>query len=98
MEPAGSVLQKIFRDLLARAPASEAPMLAWPAVCGAAVAARTRAFQFAEGTLLVKVPDRAWKTQLSELAPRYVAALAGMPGEQVKRIEFIIAGPQDRSR
>lgn len=97
MEPAGSVLQKIFRDLLTRAPASEVPLLAWAAVCGSAVAARTRAISFASGTLLVEVPDSAWKAQLTELAPRYVAALSGMPGDQVRRIEFEVAGlRQDR--
>lgn len=94
MEPAGSVLQKIFRDLLARVPAQEAPLLAWPVVCGATVAARTLALDFGNGTLRVQVPDSAWKAQLAELAPRYVAALSGMPGERVKRVEFIVAGRQ----
>jgi hypothetical protein len=94
VEPAGSVLQKIFRDLLARVPAEEAPLLAWPVVCGATVAARTRTLDFANGTLRVQVPDPAWKVQLTEMAPRYIAALSGMPGERVERIEFVVAGRQ----
>jgi Dna[CI] antecedent, DciA len=98
MESVGYGLHKLFRDLLARVPADEAPLVAWPAVCGSAVAARTRALEFSDGVLRVEVPDPAWRAQLIELAPRYVAALSDMPGKRVSRIEFMLAGPSQETR
>jgi len=92
VESAASGLAKIFRDLLARVDPAEAPALAWPAVCGTAVAHRTRVLDFAEGVLYVEVPDRGWKTQLMDLAPRYVAALAEILGPRVLRIQFLLPG------
>ncbi|HET8668781.1 MAG TPA: DUF721 domain-containing protein [Terriglobales bacterium] len=92
MEPAGTGLAKIFRDLLARVPANEAPALAWPVACGPTVARRTRVLDFHDGVLRVEVADRAWKTQLMDFAPRYVATLADLIGGKVQRIEFVARG------
>lgn len=92
MEPAGPVMAKIFRELLARVPAEERPVYAWPAVCGVGVANRTRALYFFGGVLKVEVPDRAWKVQLTQIAPRYVAEFAKLLGEVVQRVEFVMPG------
>jgi hypothetical protein len=92
VEPASTGLAKIFRDLLEHAPAHEIPVIAWPMVCGEKVASRTRALAFSEGILWIEVPDKAWKLQLMELAPQYVAAVNTLGSERVRRVEFLIPG------
>jgi ribosomal 50S subunit-associated protein YjgA (DUF615 family) len=93
MQPAGGELAKIMRELVRRAPAQDAPVMAWPAVCGQAVAARTRALQFAGGRLRVEVPDAVWRAQLAELESRYRGQFKLLLGrEQVRQIEFVAKG------
>jgi hypothetical protein len=75
---------------LRRVPEAEAPLLAWPLVCGSVVAERTRAVQFADSVLRVEVPDAGWKREMQGLAPRYVAQLNRYAGQKVARIEFVI--------
>lgn len=94
MEHARAGLQKIVADVLRRAPPEEAPLLAWPLACGPAVAAKTRPLGFREGVLRVQVPDPAWREQLLELAPRYLAALNQAIGVTVARIEFVVPDPR----
>jgi hypothetical protein len=89
MERAANGLRQIVLDAIRRAPAEDAPVLAWPIVCGAAVAARTRALAFSGGVLRVEVPDRAWRAELSVFAPRYVATLRQVA--EVTAIEFVVA-------
>lgn len=92
MERVGTGLAKMARDLLRGAPADEVPLLAWPLVCGAAVAARTRALGCERGVLRVEVPDAAWRAQLADLAPQYVASFTQLVGsKRVERIEFILS-------
>jgi hypothetical protein len=90
MEQAGAGLERIVAGSLRRVPQSEAPLLAWPLVCGSAVAERTRAVQFADGILRVEVPDAGWKREMQSLAPRYVASMNRYAGQKVERIEFVI--------
>ena len=90
MEPASAGLERIVISSLRRAPQGEAPLLAWPLVCGSAVAERTRALQFADAVLRVQVPDAGWKRELQSLAPRYLAVLNRYAGQKVERIEFVI--------
>ena len=90
MEQAGAGLEKIVLSSLRRVPQGEAPVLAWPLVCGSAVAGRTRALQFADAVLRVEVPDAGWKREMQSLAPRYLAVLNRYAGTQVERIEFVI--------
>ena len=90
MEQAGAGLEKIVMGSLRRVPQTEAPVLAWPLVCGSAVAGRTRALEFASAVLRVEVPDTAWKRELQSLAPRYLATLNRYAGQKVERIEFVI--------
>ena len=65
--------------------------MAWPVACGSAVAARTRAIEFAEGVLRVQVPDAGWRRELQALAPRYVAALNRYLKDAVTEVEFVVA-------
>jgi hypothetical protein len=90
MEHVGAGLEKIVTSSLRRAPAGEAPVLAWPLACGHKVAERTRALDFAAGILRVEVPDAGWRAELRALAPRYVAAINRYVSESVTRIEFVI--------
>jgi hypothetical protein len=92
MQPAASGLDKVVARSLRKAPAAEAPLLAWPVACGSAVAARTRALEFVEGILRVEVPDAGWRRELQALAPRYVAALNRYLKDTVSGVEFVVAG------
>ncbi len=91
MQPAGIGLEKMVARSLRKAPAGQAPLLAWPLACGSAVAERTRALNFADGILWVEVADAGWRKELQALAPRYVASLNRYVMEKVARIEFVIA-------
>jgi hypothetical protein len=90
LEQAGAGLEKIVIGSLRRVPQSEAPLLAWPLVCGSVVADRTRALEFSDSVLRVEVPDAGWKREMQSLAPRYVAQINRYAGQKVERIEFVI--------
>jgi hypothetical protein len=75
---------------LRRVPPGEAPLLAWPLVCGSVVAERTQAVEFSDSVLRVEVPDAGWKREMQSLAPRYLATLNRYAGQEVERIEFVI--------
>jgi hypothetical protein len=90
LEQAGAGLEKVVLGSLRHAPRGEAPLLAWPLVCGSVVAERTRALQFAEAVLRVEVPDASWKREMQGLAPRYLAGLNRYSGQKIERIEFVI--------
>ena len=91
LEQAGACLEKVLAGSMRRAPRNEAPVLAWPLVCGSAVAERTRAVSFAAGILHVEVADTGWKRELQALAPRYVAMINRYSVQTVSRIEFVVA-------
>jgi len=76
---------------LRKAPAGQAPLLAWPLACGSAVAARTRALDFTNGILRVEVSDPGWRRELQALAARYVAIVNRYVVEDVARIDFVIS-------
>ncbi|MGO8795680.1 MAG: DciA family protein [Candidatus Sulfotelmatobacter sp.] len=90
MEHAGTGLDKLLVGSLRRMPPGEAPVLAWPLVCGSMVSERTRAIDFAGTVLRVEVPDAGWKREMQGLAPRYLAAMNRYSSEKVERIEFVI--------
>jgi predicted nucleic acid-binding Zn ribbon protein len=101
LESAGSELEKIVAKSLRQAPPLEAPLMAWPVVCGSAVAERTRALSFADGVLRIAVPEARWKSELQGLAPRYLAAINRYTIEAVRKIEFVVTrsgGTTDNSR
>ncbi|HEY3615196.1 MAG TPA: DciA family protein, partial [Candidatus Sulfotelmatobacter sp.] len=72
------------------------PLMAWPVVCGSAVAERTRALAFKDGVLRVEVAGQRWKAELQALAPRYLALMNRYTTETVRRIEFELA-PAERT-
>jgi len=90
LQHAGLGLEKLVADSLRRVPQGEAPVLAWPLVCGSAVAERTRALEFTGAVLRVEVSDAGWKKEMQGLAPRYLAMLNRYSRQQVERIEFVI--------
>jgi len=90
LEQAGSDLERIVARSLRQVPPAQAPLLAWPVVCGSAVAERTRALNFLDGVLRVEVTDNGWKSELQVLAPRYLAAINRFTVEIVRRIEFVV--------
>jgi Dna[CI] antecedent, DciA len=90
LEHAGAGLEKIVVGSLRRVPQADAPVLAWPLVCGSAVADRTQAVEFANAVLRVEVPDAGWRREMQSLAPRYLATLNRYAGQKVERIEFVI--------
>jgi hypothetical protein len=90
MEPVRTGLRQIMQDLLRTRPAEEAVLLAWPLVCGKEVAARTRAVSFSEGSLIVEVPDTAWRNQLQSFGSRYISGYEGLLGQVVQSVQFKI--------
>lgn len=95
MEQASSDLDRILTKSLRQAPPGEAPLMAWPLVCGSAVAERTHALSFLDGVLSVAVPDTGWKSELQMLAPQYLAAINRYTIQVVRRIEFLVIRPDD---
>ena len=98
MESAGSGLEKIVAKSLRLAPPAEGPLLAWPVVCGSAVAERTRALRFEDGVLRVEVSGQRWKAELQALAPRYLAMINRYTAVAVRRIEFVVAQVESAGR
>jgi predicted nucleic acid-binding Zn ribbon protein len=93
LDQAGAGLDKILAQSLRLAAPGQAPLLAWPLVCGSAVAERTRAFSFRDGILHVEVADPGWKSELQSLAHRYLAGINRYTKEPVIRIEFVAPAP-----
>lgn len=91
MDQAGAGLEKIVAQSLRLAPPAEGPLLAWPVVCGSAVAERTRALRFDDGVLRVEVAGQRWKAELQDLAPRYLVMINRYTAVAVRRIEFVVA-------
>jgi hypothetical protein len=95
LQQAGAGLEKIMIQSLRQAAPAEAPLLAWPVVCGSVVAERTRALSFDRGVLRVEVASPRWNSELRTLAPRYLAAINRYTTEKVSRIEFVVARPKE---
>ena len=91
MDPIGSEIDKVVAASLRRAPADLGPVLAWPIACGATVAARTVALNFASGVLRVEVSDAGWRSELQSLAAQYLAVINRYSTAAVQRIEFVLA-------
>jgi predicted nucleic acid-binding Zn ribbon protein len=98
LEQAGLHLEKIVAQSLRQVPPAEAPLMAWPVVCGSAVAERTQALGFNDGVLRVGVADTGWKLELQALAPRYLAVINRYTTEIVRRIEFVVTSQDNPSK
>ncbi len=72
--------------------------MAWPVVCGSAVAERTRALSFEDGVLRVEVAGARWRAELQGLAPRYLAMINRYTVGPVRRIEFVVARVEDAGK
>jgi predicted nucleic acid-binding Zn ribbon protein len=93
VEWAGTDLEKIVVRSLRQAPPAQAPLMAWPVVCGSTVAERTRALNFEDGVLRVEVADAGWRSELQVLAPKYLTSINRYTTEIVRGIEFVVARP-----
>ena len=91
MQPARGTLRKIFTEKVCGQAGDDAPLLAWPVVCGPKVAEKTRALSFVDGVLLVAVPDIVWRNQLQHMVQQYLAGLNQLAGKQVQSISFVVA-------
>ena len=89
MESARAGFQKIVAEILRRAPSEDAAGIAWEIACGPAVAEKTEVVEFRAGVLRVRVPDEAWRVNLTGFVPRYLELLNTMLREQVEKIEFV---------
>ena len=96
MEHIRSTLQQIVVDAVRRAPAEDIPLLAWPLACGTSVAEKTRALAFADGELMVQVPDTAWRTQLLTLTGEYLRLLKQISDGRVQRLRFVLASETEQ--
>jgi predicted nucleic acid-binding Zn ribbon protein len=90
MRHASSTLKKIFADTLRREGGDNAPLLAWPLVCGSATAAKTNALSYAEGVLTIEVSDATWRQQLQSFERQYLAALKQISAQPVNAIKFVV--------
>jgi Dna[CI] antecedent, DciA len=90
VQPVGAGLEKIVASSLRLMPPEEAPLMAWPVVCGSAVAERSRAMSFCGGVLRIEVADAGWKRELQALAATYLDTLNRYLGPRVQRLEFVV--------
>jgi hypothetical protein len=90
MESARAGFHKILSDILRRAPAEDAALIAWRLVAGSAVDARTTALDFRHGVLRVQVPDADWRANLEPFVPKYLDAVNEMINGKVERIVFVL--------
>jgi Dna[CI] antecedent, DciA len=90
MRHASGTLKKIFADTLHRDGGDNAPVLAWPLVCGSKVAEKARAIGYADGVLTVEVPDATWQQQLDSFTPQYLTGLKQLSARPVKAIKFVV--------
>jgi hypothetical protein len=91
MHHAKATLSRIYANAAQQVAGEQAPVLAWPLVCGSKIAQRTAALGCVNGELAVRVPDRIWRNELECLSDRYVAALNQMTRQKVKSIRFVAA-------
>ena len=88
MQPTRSQLNSLAAKILRDASPEDAVVLAWPLVCGSAVAARSRALGFYDNVLWVQVPDKGWQAQLADFGPQYSDRLSKITGQKVQSVCF----------
>lgn len=98
MQSARDNLQSLAARVLKDAAPEEAVVLAWPLVCGSAVAQRAQAVSFETGDLHVKVPDLAWQRQLEAFSAQYAHKLSRLAGVTVTRIVYEFDHVPDRQK
>ncbi len=90
MNPISQALDLVKSRLLEGVPAEQAPLIAWPYVCGQRVAQNARAVRYEEQILTVVVADEGWRRELTGMAASYLARLNQVlpEGARIKRISF----------
>jgi len=88
MQHIRGTLKKILADTLSRE-GDNAPVFAWPLVCGARIAEKTNAIGYADGVLTVEVADANWRRQLQGLSRQYLTALNEISAQPVNSIKFV---------
>jgi predicted nucleic acid-binding Zn ribbon protein len=69
---------------------------AWPDLVGPQIAAVTRAMAVTEeGTLLIRVSNGSWATELGLMTPRILTQVNGSKKGRVERVRWLV-GPLDR--
>ena len=91
MHHARATLSKIYGTAVQKVAGEQAPVIAWPLVCGSKVAQRTAALACVNGELAVRVPDKIWRNELQCFQDRYLAALNQVSRHKVKSIRFVTA-------
>ena len=89
MHHARVTLSKIYGKAAQQVAGEQAPVIAWPLVCGSKVAQRTVALGCVNGELAVRVPDKVWRNELQCFQDSYVAALNQVSRHPVKSIRFV---------
>jgi hypothetical protein len=97
MEPARAALVKVLADILRRAPAEDAALVAWRLVCGPKVEARTTALDFRDGILRVRVPDATWRNNLEPFTAEYLKSLNGYLTAKASRIKFVLESEEKKN-
>lgn len=90
LNPISGGLEAVKAKLLSTLPPEEAPLAAWPYVCGKRVAENAHAVRYADQVLTVAVSDDGWRRELTGMAASYVARLNAIlpPAARVARISF----------
>ncbi|HVR26010.1 MAG TPA: DciA family protein [Candidatus Polarisedimenticolia bacterium] len=84
--------EKVVVGWLRRVPKGEAPLLAWPLVCGSPVAGSAHVlFSLPDAVLRVEVRDAGWQREVHSIAFRCLATLKRYGGEKVERIDCVIS-------
>ena len=96
MDHIRQTLTQIVVEAVRRAPAEDIPLLAWPLACGTAVAEKTRAIAFAEGELMVQVPDAAWRSQMLGLTGEYLRQLREITEGRIQRLRFVLSNEVEK--
>ena len=91
MHHAKATLSRIYANALHPVAGDQAPVVAWPLVCGIKIAQRTSALCCINGELAVRVPDKIWRNELQCFSQQYLAALNQISRHKVKSIRFVAA-------
>ena len=93
MQPAGSLVPKLLRDLgLEREFLGWRAVEEWTEVVGPRIARRTRAVGFHNGVLRVEVEGSAWRYELGFLERRVIQELERRLGAPcVRKLQFVQA-------
>ncbi len=88
MQPVRDFLRDHLASALNAHSADERISAAWPVVCGAAIAQRTRVLSCVDGIVEIAVPDGAWLRQMLSLREKLLRELPTACGIALTDILF----------